>query len=1071
MCVQCRPGVQYTIMLSGNQRPPYANRGTAFPTPDPGAPSGASTSVGPGTSMMKAWAGDSNPQMENGWSVSQPYYTEFQNLKHVMGGFSLVMLEPDVSQCAGFLGIFPRHLVPNGVTKFQWDSIYFNEGVLHPRAPESGSRLLTSRYSSKSGSLKSFGRSVMVERGFSQSPVGMQIFAAQLRQIARAMFQTMSMQISRSIVDAAVPQSDGGQRGGRLSLSSFHKKVEAEVARFACYAKGPRDHLIVIQELQRVLGSRSQSSPDTLVLPKGLRRIVSSGVDRGQSAEGFGDFKLVDSCSYNLGPGTTPIDPFFQTRAYGEFVMASSHHTNGAPPETFSNVMRGVYTFHEQNDEPYFHSLKDLFDHSGLVDPHTGVFTHIGKALMGPGTLKDYLQSCGALDSVVESILHGIGAIGPAPHVAPRQKSARRKVRSPSPMGRAPSPMVSPPKGGAPSGGQGRHASGVDNLEALAITTISEIAKACSNLGYATKFKQWCDTNLDVSNSRLDITRSIDEPTLDSSIVALPGTRHIGVNPQIRDAYKLALATLSNNAPLGMNSKDIDDMAEGGRTECEMLFAVPMAYLAVYFRDPSCDTSQTRVWKEDLLSLTKKADAAIAAQGGGTSAGSALREEHELRHKKSEAHWESADLRRVWADSAFKDGEPWGNTLSLSDSDAYKNQILSNTERMIQAHDISEGEAISYISMQVALVTHTLETARGMKSRGDHKGAMERCEKLADTLGLPDKVYDIWNNDVPHSHKGDSNALSIDKFLVLFRTGGVKLYTATRPGNNLNDQLRAAKTKDNVIAALESVMASSDDAAVFMTMSAHSNAVRHPVDYILFTPHMRWTTGGVAMLTSGAQTGVLLYNNPNFQPGTDPNIKVSMAHFTVNLKALVLRPESVAFAPGVFPVSYEGGANANYFDPLNEEHVREYHQLNPGNRDIFVVPVPMNWRPSSSVMDITGKFDLSSVDDNGATHHPLGGILAQHWNFRSPNSAQQAGACQDAIQSRLNTVCLQGWSRFSQVGPDGNRTFGEVQSKSVRGPFTYSGAAKVRRGLGTAYQPSTISGEHFRGLPLNVARS
>lgn len=1107
-------------MLAGDHRPPYAARGVALPAASPSLTAPSSSPVGPGTDMMRAWAGDSNPQVENGWSPSQPYYTEHNNLKHAMAAFAMVLLEPDVSAGAGFLSLFPRFLVPNGTTKFAWDQISFNGGLLHLRAPESGSRLLTSKYSSNRASLRSYGRAIMMENGFWKSELGMQIFAAQLRQIARAAFQTMSMQISRAIVEAAVPQADAGQRGGRMSLEAFYESIEAEVARFACHAKGSRDHMVVVNELRSILGRRSRVSPDTLILPKGLEALVATSPDRDRGQEGYGGLKVVTSCSYDLGPGLPSMDPFQQKRAWGEFVMASSHPTNAVPADKFSNELREVYTFHEQSDEPFRHLLRDLFDNSGLVNPDGRGFSHFGKALFaGEDSLCDYLKRHGVLVSVAESVLAGAREMAPEDdeehgggmhrddeddygfghHDSPRERGGRgrgggrgreyRKRHSLSGSGSpraASGPSAAATGGGGasyaggPPGATGPSAPGASPGAAFSNAAVVRLIQRARNVFVPAEGRV---PGLGAYNAGLARAEAALTPMPDGNHSWLSNAEdamkgHTAPIPSLGNkVYANGLmVTLTDQSTAVARGTTTDAFAftilevlkgiDVNDTEDVVLGILPVA-IALSTPDSLKATIIKAAEKDDVARQWLAMADSISAP---VSAGSRLFEATDDKRRRRMTPWDSVDLQRVWADAGFERNTSWGNTLDLSDSDAYKNAILGNTETLA-----GKGwSPHSAIAAQVAAVLYTLDMAREASRSGEYEASRTLCADLAEWLGSPEAVTSRLN-----SMRGERSTrphVNIDEWAKTLREHGFvvpraesKLAASEEEESSLSDLWRASSVSE-VIAIFSSIKMNSAAAAEFMRVSAHSRRIRHPVDYILFTPHMRWTTGGAAMLASGAQTGVMLYNNPNFQPGTDPNIKVSMAHFTVNLKALVLRPENVAFVPGVFPMSYDGGANATYFNPLDDEHVRAYHQFELGNRDIFVVPVPVNWRPSSWVMDITGKFDLACVDDNGATHHPLGGVIARHWNFRSPNVSQRAGASQDAVQARLNTVCVQGWSRFPQVGPDGNQTFGEIQSKSVRGPFTYSGAAKVRRQRASAYRPAHIASDHFSAGPFNLAR-
>lgn len=1197
------------MLGAGNARPPYTPTGQSplFPgsvpaQPPPGVPIG-SAPYGTGERVLNDFVGNANPQVEYPLSAPVATRTEFDNLRRGVQEFATRMLEPQPGQAElDIIKLFPSYMVENGATKWTWSQIVFNKSVLHTRAPESASRVLTHQYSSHTASLTSYGRAILVENGFFKSRLGMQIFAAQLRQLATATFQTMALQIVMAIINANSPDGNvygaAVRHGGpvRVVYHAFLRLLETEYARFACYAKGITNQMVVVNELESMLENRGVGRPGVLIVPQGVAKMLATEPDRrvyaltgkppsdAPASPMLGGYPLLDAPTFIVGEAAgQPINPFISRRAWGEYVFSDPKAVESMPSELYHPRHRDISTFHEGNDAPVVHSLKDLFDHSGLIavgpddKPGPGFMARV--LFAGYSTFKDYLTGVNALGVVKEdldvyfrtiaiahaseyggplgsprspsrggggggvpltrlddrgrgrswdddwhrrgdgsrSLLHQYGEAGLHGGLAAASAEDPPVVASAVPTPGTglvkPTGSVVPSLGAAADTAVQRSDAGDElQLGAVSMDDTPQGPKTSRNLARASRTVQATRTMMKLvggntlTNFLASMRNAVNLLCTNRFIPAADETELSALVPKDDVDYSTFVVALLNPSKSGEKDKfvfdnqsdlyvdiydDLSNALNEVRTAMDPSVAdravIADAWQKIKDRLSGGDVCVHLLATLDVASTMDRAtfgtlrNTCVAALRAflndfqklesveeDTSGGSRLRpSERELLHNTGLSNsvgavWDGDGDRAALHDFVSSKGADaaWFDEDFFRNADGVKSAIMANAKQMAR---LGGGTQRVYTATYVAMVRCFIQR---MREYGDanNKPQMDLHAEALDAVLLDNSVTALQANDVFKRAVGClADGGSIAEAEDVFRTTNLLRLVerdAASGGEprSTEDVLRLA-TNDPALYA-------------FLRKLVDTDArVRLPFGFILFMPHIRYRCGGMAALIPGGATGALLYSNPDLQMGNDSNVKVWNVHYTINEKMLIMRPENIAYLPGVFPMSYEGGADSAYYNPNDAQMIQRYRNgHHPAS--IFVVPTPYNWKPTSWVMDIKGQFDPSVVEQSTAppgSHYPNAAVVDARWGFTYASAAQRHGNATNPIQGGQNTVCSLGWSRYLQADAVGSVSFVETQCTGVRGPSTYRGCAAVRRRQATMYKDAVVPTERFSSVSIRAS--
>lgn len=239
-----------------------------------------------------------------------------------------------------------------------------------------------------------------------------------------------------------------------------------------------------------------------------------------------------------------------------------------------------------------------------------------------------------------------------------------------------------------------------------------------------------------------------------------------------------------------------------------------------------------------------------------------------------------------------------------------------------------------------------------------------------------------------------------------------------------------------------------------------------PVGVILWRPHERWLMSSAIHMNGRGRAGWTFFHNADFQLGDNTAQKMHMGNFTIYLKSAIIQNKYLAYADNIMCKAYLGGAGCSLWDPLNVDDLRDYHDGNLYN-DIFAVAVPVNYRPDSWYLDITGRYHPSLNANRSAelaTLYSSADIYAAHWGWTAPLKDPTNMRYKDSYPAKYNTLCLQ---MMEMMYSSKKGDFSRIKiNRGHWGPDIYAGcaAAHIGKGGGGYLLPTNYSGTNTISL-------
>jgi hypothetical protein len=123
-------------------------------------------------------------------------------------------------------------------------------------------------------------------------------------------------------------------------------------------------------------------------------------------------------------------------------------------------------------------------------------------------------------------------------------------------------------------------------------------------------------------------------------------------------------------------------------------------------------------------------------------------------------------------------------------------------------------------------------------------------------------------------------------------------------------------------------------------------------------------------------------------------------------------------------------------------------------KDIFLVPVPMGWKPQVNHMDITGSYhpDIGAGDEaNRATFYESAAIYSQYWGWRNTILNLNDLSYSNIRAPRDNTIVFQ--EHQHMFNPVSGKFDITIMDKGHWGERIYPGCGKARRGVDMYLKP------------------
>lgn len=229
-----------------------------------------------------------------------------------------------------------------------------------------------------------------------------------------------------------------------------------------------------------------------------------------------------------------------------------------------------------------------------------------------------------------------------------------------------------------------------------------------------------------------------------------------------------------------------------------------------------------------------------------------------------------------------------------------------------------------------------------------------------------------------------------------------------------------------------------------------------PISLLALRPSQRFLVSDAIMAVKGSGTGGTFFKDDEMTIGKDMLHDNYSIKFRIRIGAVVFNPQNIDISRGVHVCGYKGGAGTRIWESCPESY-REYKQgvYSSDTPDIIVVPVPLDWEPSSEILDISGSLDerfrqqdnLTRNYAHSKTSYPNARMFAELWGFRSSRSVM-AGSV-DA----QNVYCHRSFQL--SVG-DSGRFDSKITNTGPLGSNVYAGCMAPRKEL---------SGEPLRREP------
>lgn len=218
-----------------------------------------------------------------------------------------------------------------------------------------------------------------------------------------------------------------------------------------------------------------------------------------------------------------------------------------------------------------------------------------------------------------------------------------------------------------------------------------------------------------------------------------------------------------------------------------------------------------------------------------------------------------------------------------------------------------------------------------------------------------------------------------------------------------------------------------------------------PIAFLLVRPHQCFVMGHTVGVIKGGAAGNVFVTNNSFDKHADKMIGYFQFSFTGYMKAAVTQPEAVQTMPCTSSHGYRGGAGTDFWRVTDYDRRLYTDEGRCTARDIFVLPVPTDWKPKGFVLPLAEDYDPAVVDchdrprDPGYTIPNTIDFHRDFWGWHTSGYAHDdryLGVSTDGS----NLIVLQG----AQYNHD--------QSTKIRNQGhwgnTFAGCGEVRRGDG-----------------------
>lgn len=321
----------------------------------------------------------------------------------------------------------------NDGMSIKWNVTTFDQTGLDRVPALAAGRLLTSRTDEREGHMQSWGKSMLLERGFMHTERGRQTYRANVLQIAsatvetfchNAMFTTMNVPASSAY---SFYQSEISVRPGEAEEDYILRLLQEEHDMFGVFHKSSIGLETVLGKIQDRISNRVQQPADYVILPQGSQKYIDLKPEkRYYFLAGPGTGKNIlpektrrsgmtirESRGFRIGEDQPAVDPQFSHRTIGGFFTFQDAHLRHIPMQQYQTSMMDMRVYDERLDRRVRVSYRDYLLHgAGLfrigADGTRWEWGELAEeiiALDGDVTVGDIVRQAGHIDRTVERIL------------------------------------------------------------------------------------------------------------------------------------------------------------------------------------------------------------------------------------------------------------------------------------------------------------------------------------------------------------------------------------------------------------------------------------------------------------------------------------------------------------------------------------------------------------------------------------------------------------------------------------------------------------------------------------------
>jgi hypothetical protein len=226
------------------------------------------------------------------------------------------------------------------------------------------------------------------------------------------------------------------------------------------------------------------------------------------------------------------------------------------------------------------------------------------------------------------------------------------------------------------------------------------------------------------------------------------------------------------------------------------------------------------------------------------------------------------------------------------------------------------------------------------------------------------------------------------------------------------------------------------------------------IGFLAARPNATYTLGTGVYAAGGGKSCITALSNQKFRLGSDAGRDLIFGQYTNYHKTIIHTNKNIIITQDILPRSYDGGNGHEMWDPLDADNDVDDYYRGIMKASIFVLAVPIGYKPKRFYIDITGKHHqnmMSNHVDPDELHYPSADIYKAAWRWQTTdiNPLNKSFFYDESQHNpKFNTLVFQGHTwEYEYLPGMGAGSFSRVtQERGHWGNRVYEGCGAVRRG-------------------------